>query len=101
MAILSAVSIILLGLVPAIVSLWLLKQQLILASDRESLIYSTPSRRFFSPPPLPLDSYYLEGVGYLIGDITCEFNARSAYLRCAVNPLGFCSECRHYQAKDI
>jgi hypothetical protein len=72
MAILSAVAIILLGLIPAIVSLWLLKQQLILASDRESLIYSTRGRRFFSPPTLPLDSYYLEGVGYLIGDITFD-----------------------------
>jgi len=39
--------------------------------------------------------YYLEGVGYLIGDISCQFNARSGYLRCAVNPQGP-SGCRHY-----
>jgi len=32
----------------------------------------------------------LEGVGYLIGDISCQFNARSGYLRCAVNPQGPC-----------
>jgi len=33
--------------------------------------------------------HYLEGVGYLIG-ISCQFNARSSYLRCAVNPQGPC-----------
>ncbi len=34
------------------------------------------------------ERYYLEGVGYLVGDITCEYNARSGYIRCAVNPSG-------------
>lgn len=47
--------------------------------------------------PLIPDRYYLEGVGYLIGDISCRFNARSGYLRCAVNPQGPCQGCRHYQ----
>lgn len=36
--------------------------------------------------PIESDRYYLEGVGYLIGDISCKFNARSGYMRCAVNP---------------
>lgn len=47
---------------------------------------------------LPPDRYYLEGVGYLIGDISCRFNARSGYLRCAVNPQGPCQGCRHYDS---
>ncbi len=35
--------------------------------------------------------------GPLIGDLTCQFNAQSAYLRCAVNPMGPCEGCPHYQ----
>lgn len=46
------------------------------------------------------DRYYLEGVGYLVGDISCQFNARSGYLRCAVNPSGPCEGCRLYQARE-
>lgn len=45
------------------------------------------------------DRYYLEGVGYLIGDISCEYNARSGYLRCAVNPSGPCNGCRFYEER--
>jgi hypothetical protein len=48
----------------------------------------------------PLDQHYIEGVGYLIGDITCQFNAHSAYIRCAVNPFGPCQECSHYQSRE-
>jgi Family of unknown function (DUF6464) len=44
------------------------------------------------------DRYYLEGVGYLIGDISCQFNARSGYVRCAVNPSGPCEGCRFYES---
>jgi hypothetical protein len=47
------------------------------------------------------DRYYLEGVGYLIGDISCKFNARSGYIRCAVNPDGPCNGCRHYEPKEL
>ena len=45
------------------------------------------------------DRYYLEGVGYLIGDISCEYNARCGYLRCAVNPSGPCDGCRFYEER--
>ena len=43
----------------------------------------------------------LEGSGYLIGDITCQYNARSTYIRCAVNPVGPCEECRSYQPREF
>ena len=46
---------------------------------------------------LPHDAQYVEGVGYLIGDISCQYNARSSYIRCAVNPSGPCKNCRFYQ----
>ena len=32
-----------------------------------------------------------------IGDITCRYNAQSRYLRCAINPLGSCDDCPHYE----
>ena len=44
---------------------------------------------------------YIEGVGYIIGDLTCKFNARSSYIRCAVNPIEPCKGCGHYQSIDI
>lgn len=44
---------------------------------------------------------YIERVGFLIGDITCEFNARSAYIRCAVNPVGPCKDCPYYKPLAI
>ncbi|NJL10626.1 MAG: hypothetical protein HC908_11935 [Calothrix sp. SM1_7_51] len=47
------------------------------------------------------DRYYLEGVGYLVGDISCQFNARSGYIRCAVNPSGPCEGCRFYEAREF
>jgi hypothetical protein len=48
----------------------------------------------------PIDQHYIEGVGYLIGDITCQFNAQSPYIRCAINPSGPCQDCYHYQSKE-
>ncbi len=51
-------------------------------------------------PNLPADAEYIEGVGYLIGDITCKYNARCSYIRCAVNPVGPCKDCRFYEYKE-
>jgi hypothetical protein len=47
------------------------------------------------------ERYYLEGVGYLVGDISCKYNARSGYIRCAVNPNGPCQGCRHYEPREL
>lgn len=35
--------------------------------------------------------------GGILGDPSCQFNARSPLLRCAVNPLGPCQGCPHYR----
>ncbi|MFN6572392.1 DUF6464 family protein [Dendronalium sp. ChiSLP03b] len=32
-----------------------------------------------------------------IGDVTCKFNARSPFLRCAINPSGNCQGCKDCQ----
>jgi len=56
------------------------------------LTYRT--RRGASTPP---ELEYIKGVGYVIGDISCRYNARSAELRCAVNPYGPCKNCSEYE----
>jgi Family of unknown function (DUF6464) len=33
-------------------------------------------------------------------EITCIYRANSPLLKCAVNPLGSCSECSHYEARQ-
>jgi hypothetical protein len=43
-----------------------------------------------------LDRFYIDGVGYMIGDISCQYNARSGYIRCAINPSGPCDICHYY-----
>src|SRR5919199_6584183 len=99
MKMLDAILIFVFGLTPPILSLWLMQrakermQARLLASRQQSFGRMTPRSQ------LPSDRYYLEGVGYLIGDITCQFNARSAYIRCAVNPSGPCEECPYYQPR--
>jgi hypothetical protein len=37
---------------------------------------------------------------WVLGDITCRFNARSELMRCAVNPTGLCEQCRYYEESD-
>ena len=37
---------------------------------------------------------------YFIGDTTCINNARSPYIRCAINPEGPCDGCIHYEKKQ-
>jgi hypothetical protein len=35
----------------------------------------------------------------ILGDATCEYNARSELLRCAVNPEGPCHSCKSYRQR--
>lgn len=35
---------------------------------------------------------------WILGDVSCRFNARSELLRCAVNPAGPCEQCRFYES---
>jgi hypothetical protein len=89
-----------LGLTPPILSLWIMQKSKERAQARIREAMQAPVVSILPRNPLPPDRYYLEGVGYLVGDITCQFNARSAYIRCAVNPCGPCEECRHYQPRE-
>ncbi len=81
-----------LALIPLSLSTWYLRkarerlrQRLIAAQHTSQAIAFTQSAR---RPPLA------------IGDITCEFNARSVYIRCAINPEGPCEGCRYYQVRE-
>lgn len=97
----AALWILALGLMPSLLSLWLLRQREAQMQARfRRAIDLTPIRTQSSEsiPPYS-DRYYLEGVGYLIGDISCRYNARSGYIRCAVNPEGPCEGCRYYEQR--
>ncbi len=45
------------------------------------------------------DGQFLEG-RWVLGDITCQYNARSELVRCAVNPNGPCQGCPDYRPLD-
>ncbi len=91
------------GFLPSLVSLWVIRKtrsrsRLRMRQAAMNFPRMGERQNFTSPEG---DRYYLEGVGYLIGDISCKFNARSGYIRCAVNPDGPCNGCRHYEPKEL
>ncbi|MGF1515811.1 MAG: DUF6464 family protein [Elainellaceae cyanobacterium] len=40
------------------------------------------------------------GDRWVLGDVTCRYNARSELMRCAVSPAGPCQGCSHYEPRD-
>lgn len=97
---LEAILVFVLGLTPSVLSVWMMRRAKERAQARLRAAMQASAARAIQRNQIPPDQYYLEGVGYLIGDISCQFNACSAYIRCAVNPSGPCEECHHYQPKD-
>ncbi|WP_421657837.1 DUF6464 family protein [Leptothermofonsia sp. ETS-13] len=95
---------ILTALIPAVLSLLLMRKAEVRARAqfRAAMNPSVSHRlgRFYGYP-LASDHRYVEGVGYIFGDLTCRFNARSPYIRCAVNPAGPCKDCPHYESIDL
>lgn len=87
------------GLAPACISAYLS-----ICEDRAAKDYP-PVSHGLAPGGLPRlleandDIHYVDGMGYMIGDITCDLNARSPYLRCAINPMGPCDGCSAYAPK--
>ena len=66
-------------------------------SQRQSTTEVNFDRRFHKRITKDPEEQYVEGIGIVIGDLSCTYNARSAYIRCAINPDGLCQDCRHYQ----
>jgi hypothetical protein len=48
--------------------------------------------------PRPSEKTFVEG-RWVVGDASCQFNARSEIIRCAVNPEGPCSACRFFEKR--
>ncbi len=89
------------SLMPALFSIFLIhKAEMRARSNISSAMQATAMSRLRCNPPL-LEEQYVEGIGFLIGDISCQYNARSAYIRCAINPQGPCKECRYYEMREL
>ena len=91
------------GFLPSLFSLWVIHKTHLRSRlrIRQVAINFPAMQERQNVRPVESDRYYLEGVGYLIGDISCKFNARSGYMRCAVNPEGPCNGCCHYEPKGL
>ncbi|WP_373538969.1 DUF6464 family protein [Chamaesiphon sp.] len=79
---------------------WLGYNQRLRAHNRRLTPTESNSNRRYKRITRDPEEQYIEGVGYVIGDLSCSYNARSPYIRCAVNPDGLCQDCRHYHQKE-
>ncbi|MBF2002000.1 MAG: hypothetical protein IGS38_14910 [Synechococcales cyanobacterium M58_A2018_015] len=95
-----ALLILILGLTPSIMSLWMMRHADARTQTRLRRAMQSTANRGMPSLRLPPEHRYVEGIGYVIGDFTCRFNARSSYIRCAVNPSGPCQDCSHYQPQE-
>ncbi|WP_206815716.1 DUF6464 family protein [Chroococcus sp. FPU101] len=88
--------ILILALIPSVFGLEIVRR-----SQRR---FQARMRRIRSEPvyPVAIVSDFLdvcEDQTFLIGEISCFYNARSPHLRCAINPSGPCEGCLHYKAR--
>ncbi|MBD2462669.1 hypothetical protein H6G89_16640 [Oscillatoria sp. FACHB-1407] len=97
---LEALLIVVVGLTPSLFSVWVMRQTDARTQARLRLALNSVNRRGLPRLRLSPDHQYIDGVGYMIGDITCRFNARSSYVRCAVNPIGPCEGCSAYESRS-
>lgn len=90
------------GFLPSLFSLWMIRKSHMRRETQIRQAGMNPRRQLGQNSRVNLsDRYYLDGVGYLIGDISCRYNAKSGYVRCAVNPSGPCEGCRYYEAREF
>jgi hypothetical protein len=92
------------GIAPPIFSLWLLhryqsqfRQQYVSQTIQQLYQPITPTLKALPPADMTM----IDGFGYVIGKVSCQYNARSPYIRCAVNPDGPCDNCRHYSYSAV
>jgi hypothetical protein len=90
--------ILILGIFPFLLSIWALHRWTRHPRFRDRRFAasnaSTNSFRYRSN----FNTLYLFDPAYFIGDTSCQFNAHSPLLRCAVNPDGPCQGCHHYES---
>ncbi len=94
---LDIILILLVGVAPPILSLWMLHRTQAHYRHIDSATISTSIPLKLKAPP-PAEMTYIDGFGYVIGKVSCKYNARSPYIRCAINPCGPCQDCRHYDS---
>jgi hypothetical protein len=100
MYMLETLMVLVLGLIPPLVSVLVIQKAEAQARERLQIAMNTNNFAIAHARQgtrLSPDHHYVEGLGYIVGDLTCQFNARSSYMRCAVNPYGPCQECPHYE----
>lgn len=85
-----------LGIAPPLLSLWLMSrvEARAISRLRQVMAREYPLRSMYYREQNQNESHPGER---LIGNPSCRFNARSQYIRCAVNPAGPCEECSHYE----
>ncbi len=93
--------ILMIALSPSLFSLWVMRQTEARAQTRLQLALDSVAHRGLSGLRLDPDQDYVEGVGFVVGDFTCRYNARSSHIRCAVNPFGPCKECTQYEPRSL
>jgi hypothetical protein len=95
--------IMIIGFIPGFYSLAAMRKMRSHTRDRIYTAINVSANRLGNTHPYlsTQDYHYVEGLGYMVGDLTCKFNARSAYLRCAINPSGPCKGCPHYQSIEF
>ena len=76
------------------------RQRLNVRNRRLTVTEPSSNRRFYKRMTRDPEEQYIEGVGCVIGDLSCTYNARSPYIRCAINPEGLCQDCHHYQREE-
>ncbi|PZO20326.1 MAG: hypothetical protein DCF25_06760 [Leptolyngbya foveolarum] len=91
------------GLAPAVFSVLVgfyarrrVQQSIHISTDRVTSDRFNRFRTRYSP-----EAHFVEGMGFVVGDITCQLNALSPYVRCAANPFGPCEGCREYESKEF
>jgi hypothetical protein len=55
---------------------------------------------YVKPGPLPDDVSVVKDC-IVIGNADCAYNARSEIVRCAVNPVGPCQGCQHFEPRAL
>lgn len=97
-----AIVILLIGILVPLLTFWQSKRHEQRGRDRLREILARSDYRMGFHDPLTMtgdpELRYIDRVGYILGDTSCQFNARSPHMRCAVNPEGPCEGCRHYEA---
>lgn len=96
---LSLVLIFALALMPLLISLVVLRRIKRRWQARLRRIDAIGSYRLQLPSRQSFSDEAFEVRDYFIGDLSCRYNARSPYVRCAVNPDGPCEGCLDYQQK--